>query len=135
MFNFESSLNIPYDSLELYSEHLFTYLKNHIAVTRRLYTIQSYQNYLKNRVSTVQLCMAVCFWYLVIRDLSGVRVYSSVHWKVNFYKVPAQLGHVYLVTLHIHMFISMFFCLFIKKAHKGKIFFKKTFLSGEGDGG
>ena len=50
------------------------------------------------QVQRGQLYMAVLFWYLVKRDLSSVRVYSSVHWTSHFLQGnrntrPCTTGH------------------------------------------
>ena len=39
--------------------------------------------------------MAVCFSYLVKRDLSSVSYCSVAYTNVTFYKVPEQHGHIY----------------------------------------
>ena len=49
--------------------------------------------------------MAVCFWYPVKRDLSGVRFCKEAYTSVTFYKVrnSQKHGHVDLFGLHITM--------------------------------
>ena len=39
-----------------------------------------------------QLYMAMCFWYLLKRDLSSVRCCIVAHISLTFYKVPEQHG-------------------------------------------
>ena len=51
-----------------------------------------------------QLYMAVCFWFLVKRDLSSVRYCTVAYTSLTFYKVPEQHGHVYLVGLYKSFF-------------------------------
>ena len=50
-----------------------------------------------NGIQGDQFYMAVCFWYPVKNDLSGVCVYISVHWTSHFLK---EHGHVYLVRVY-----------------------------------
>ena len=45
--------------------------------------------------------MALCFWYLVKRDLPSVRYCTVEYTSVTVYKVPEQHGHVYLVVLYL----------------------------------
>ena len=44
------------------------------------------QMYVQNHILVQgdQLYLAVCFWYLVKSDLSGLHAYSSVHWTCHF---------------------------------------------------
>ena len=51
-------------------------------------------------IQSDKLYMAVCFLNFSERDLSSVRVYSSIRWTSHFYKVPEQHRYVYLVTFH-----------------------------------
>ena len=43
--------------------------------------------------------MAVCFWYLVKRNLSSVRNCTVAYTSVTLHKVLEQHGHLYLVGL------------------------------------
>ena len=47
-----------------------------------------------------QLYMAVCFWYLVKRDLFTARKLSVAYTSVPFNTVPEKHDYVYLVRLY-----------------------------------